>query len=278
MSNKIHIPKSFLLSGNDFKLTDALYVKHPLVQEVLDIDDVTDGYKSEDLYYMWVSLFICDPYNYMVYLDDKKLDYEKVEPFDLFIMLYKDMCKQYEEVYRPMMTEEEYEKLFLNNPYFQAFKFFLNKDYFMIATDESGESVIGDYDTKSVLMDKEMYSYVSEFLKLTNGIVDGERINPEDDFGKQILIEDKRSELKKQQKKQQEEKENDRLGNLLSAITWSSNGSITPFNRNKLHMYDLVDGISRTDKLLTFNHIMTGIYSGCVDKDKIDMQKLSWQS
>lgn len=278
MKDKIHIKKSFLQSGKDLQITKSLKVKHPTIQEVLDIDNEGYGYNSENIYYSWVSIFICDPYDYMVYLDDKKMDYEKVEPFDLFIMLYQDMLKKYEENFRPIMSDDEYENAILNNPYFKAFKFFINKEYFIIAKDENDKLVIGDVDTQTVIIDNETFAYISEFIKQINGIYEGERINPEDDFAKQILIEDERERLKKIAKKPPEEKENNRLGNLLSAITWASNGGITPFNRNNLHIYDLVDGVQRTDKLLNYNHTITGVYSGCVDKDKIDMQKLSWQS
>lgn len=278
MKDKIHIKKSFLQSGKDLQITQSLKVKHPTVQEVLDLDKEGYGFNSESIYYSWVSILVCDPYDYMVYLDDKKLDYEKVEPFDLFIMLYQDMLKKYEEKFKSSLSSEEYENIILNNPYFQAFKFFLNKEYFIIANDENNNLVIGDVDSHTVMIDNETFAYVSEFIKQINGIYEGERINPEDDFAKQILIEDERERLKKLAKNPPDEKENNRLGNLLSAITWASNGGVTPFNRNKLHMYDLVDGIYRTDKLLNYNHTITGVYSGCVDKDKIDMQKLSWQS
>ena len=278
MKDKIHIKKSFLQSGKDLQITQSLKVKHPTVQEVLDLDKEGYGFNSESIYYSWVSILVCDPYDYMVYLDDKKLDYEKVEPFDLFIMLYQDTLKKYEEKFKSSLSSEEYENIILNNPYFQAFKFFLNKEYFIIANDENDNLVIGDVDTHTVMIDNETFTYVSEFIKQINGIYEGERINPEDDFAKQILIQDERERLKKLAKKPPDEKENNRLGNLLSAITWASNGGITPFNRNELHMYDLVDGIYRTDKLLNYNHTITGVYSGCVDKDKIDMQKLSWQS
>lgn len=276
MSDKIHISKSFLSSGKDLQISKSLIVKHPIVQEVLDIDKENNGFFSEDIYYSWVSIFICEPYSYMVYLDNKKIDYETVSDFDLFIMLYQDMAKKYEDTYKSILSEEEYLNIFCKNPYFQAFKFFLNKDYFIIAKDENGNNVIGDADTETIMIDEEMFAILSEFIKKINGIQEIEKINPEDAFAKQILIEDERSRLKKIAKQKHEE--SNRLGNLLSSVTWGTNGGITPFNRNKLHMYDLVDGVFRTDKLLNFNHTMTGLYSGCVDKDKLDMQKISWQS
>jgi hypothetical protein len=277
MKDNIYIPKSFLSSGKDYQITKSLKVKHPTVQEVLDIDKDYNGLYSEDMYYSFVSVFMCDPYDYMVYLDDKGIDYEKISKFDLFVLLYNDIIERYEKEKKEKLSIEDYEELFYNNIYFRAFRFFLGKDYFIIAKDENGKTVVGDFDDRTVMIDEEIFSLISEFIKEMNGIHFEDRINPDDDFAKQILIEDERKRIKKLEKKKPDEKHGGRLGNLLSAITWASNGGITPFNRNKLHMYDLVEGISRTDKLLNFNHTMTGLYSGCIDKKDINMQKISWQ-
>ena len=70
----------------------------------------------------------------------------------------------------------------------------------------------------------------------------------------------------------------DRLGNLLSSLTWSCNGGITPFNRNQLHMYDLIDGINRTDKLLHYQNTMNGYYSGCIEKKNINFNEVHWST
>lgn len=275
--NKVNIKKSFLLSGVDFPVTKSLSVKHPTVQEVLDIDKENNGYFSEDIYYSWVSVFICEPYDYMVYLDDKGIDYESIDKFDLFIMLYEDMTEKYLKLLSDS-NADELDRLFMDNIYFRAFNFFLDMDTFVIAKTLNGEVVIADPVKNTAMIDREIFEHIAEFIKQINGIYEGDRINPEDDFAKQILIEDEREKIKKRERKKEEPIINNRFGNLLSAITWGSNGAITPFNRSELHIYDLVDGMSRTDKLLNYNHTMTGLYSGCVDKDKLDFQKISWQT
>ena len=120
-----------------------------------------------------------------------------------------------------------------------------------------------------------------EFIKKINGIPDSEKIYPEDEWAKQILIEDEREKIKKQAKKREkngEETNKDRLGNLISSLTWSCNGGITPFNRNQLHMYDLIDGINRTDKLLHYQNTMNGYYSGCIEKKHINFNELHWSN
>lgn len=272
------IPKSFLQSGNDLPLTKDVKFKHPTVQEVWDIDQEHLGLHSEEMYYSMINIFLTDPYQYMVYLDDRGLDYEKVTPFQVFIFLFQDRMKIYEQ-YLNTHPDCDISKELKNDIYFKSFKFFFNVDTFSpLKTDEENWIVVSD---STPLFDEMIYDYIYDFVKGVNGIPDIEKIYPEDEWAKQILIEDERERLKKLAKKKKNEEESsnkDRLGNLLSSITWASNGGVTPFNRNQLHMYDLVDGLDRTNKLLNYKNTMTGLYSGCLDKKKINFKETHWST
>lgn len=271
------ISKSFLQSGNDLQITDSISFKHPILQDVIDIDKEHLGLYSENMYYSMVNVFLTDPYDYMVFLDDKGIDYETVKPFDVFCMLFNDYIEKIQS-FTNGCSEEQLLSLFQNNIYFNAVKFFFGIDNFFIAKDFNGEKVIGYGDGK-FLLNSDIYDYITEFVRKINGIPDTEKIYPEDEWAKQILIEDERERLKKQAKKREkgeEETNKDRLGNLISSLTWSCNGGVTPFNRNQLHMYDLIDGINRTDKLLHYKNTMTGYYSGCIEKKNINFNELHW--
>ena len=274
------IPKSFLQSGNNLQITDSISFKHPIIQDIIDIDKEHFGLCSENIYYSMVNVFLTDPYDYMVFLDDKGIDYETVNSFEVFCLLFNDYIEQIQTLGNEC-TKEQITKLFQNNIYFKAFKFFLGIEGFFIAEDENGNKAVG-YGDGQFLFGSYMYDYITEFVKKINGIQDSEKIYPEDEWAKQILIEDEREKLKKQAKKRElnkdEETNKDRLGNLISSLTWSCNGGVTPFNRNQLHMYDLVDGINRTDKLLSYKNTMTGLYAGCVDKKKINFNELHWST
>lgn len=272
------IPISFLQSGNDLPITTSIKFKHPTIQEIFDIDKEHSGLYSEEIYYSMVNIFLTDPYTYMVYLDDQGIDYEKSTPFEVFILLYNDYMDKFKIMFSSY-SHEQLSKMFMNNIFFKAFKFFFGIEGFFISKDEKGNPLLG-YDNNKFLMDSNIYNYVFEFIKKMNGIPDIEKIYPEDEWAKQILIEDERDRLKKMVKKSQEDdtSNKNRLGNLLSVATWSCNGGVTPFNRNQLHMYDLIDGIHRTDKLLNYKNTMVGLYSGCVDKKKINLKELHWST
>ena len=271
------IPKSFLQSGNDLPITKSINFKHPIIQDVFDIDKEHLGLYSEDMYYSMVNVFLTDPYDYMVYLDDKGIDYETIKPFDVFCLLFNDYLDKIKKLSNEC-CQEQLMILFQSNIYFIAFKFFLGVDNFFIVKDTDGNSVIC-YGDNQFLINSDTYDYITEFIRKINGIPDTEKIYPEDEWAKQILLEDERERLKKQARKREkseEETNKDRLGNLISSLTWSCNGGVTTFNRSQLHMYDLIDGINRTDKLLHYKNTMTGYYSGCIEKKNINFNELHW--
>lgn len=274
------ISRSFLQSGNDLPITRSVKFKHPTLQEVFDIDADNSGLHSEEIYYSMINIFLTDPYTYMVYLDDRGIDYEQSTPFEVFILLYKEYMNKLNEA-SDLYTPEQFNIILNNNIYTKTFHFFLGIKSFFIGKDTDGNDVIG-YGDNHFLMDSNIYNYVTEFVKKINGIHDEDRIYPEDEWAKKILIEDERERIKKQSKKHEKDTEENsnknRLGNLLSSVTWACNGGITPFNRNQLHMYDLIDGIHRTDKLLNYKNTMTGLYSGCIEKKKINLNELHWSS
>jgi hypothetical protein len=272
--DKSLIAKSFLQSGQPLPITNYVSFKHPTIQEVLELDKEHLGLHSEEYYYSMIGIFLTDPYQFMVYLDDKGIDYETVTPYQVFVMRFKDRMKIYEE-YHKYNPNEDIKEAILNDIYFRTFKFFFGVEKIAIAQLSETETAVVSGDL--FLFDEESYNYIFDFIKSMNGIPEIDKIYPEDEWAKQILIEDERERLKKQAKKADEDNSNkDRLGNLISAVTWACNGGVTPFNRNQLHMYDLIDGLHRTNKLLNYNHTTTGIYSGCVDQKKINLKELHW--
>ena len=64
------ISKAFMLSGQDLPVLRSVKVHHPTIPEILNIND---GILCEELYWMYVSTIMSDPYDYMVMLDDMAL-------------------------------------------------------------------------------------------------------------------------------------------------------------------------------------------------------------
>lgn len=273
------IPKSFLQSGNPLKITNDILFKHPKVQEIMDIDKETLGLYSERIYYSMINIFLTDPYDYMVYLDNNGIDYEEITSFDLFCMLFKDYNNNFIDFYNNLNNNNANLDISEIHIYFKSFKFFTGIEKFFISKDNNGKSVLG-YGNNKFLMDEEIYNYVSEFVRKINGISETDKIYPSNKWSKEILIEDEREKLKRKKNNigNNEDSSKNKLGDMLSSITWCSNGNISPYNRNNLYIYDLIEGIQKTDKLYNYKNTMTGLYSGCIDKKNINIKEIHWST
>ena len=73
---KIEFNRLFLLSGNDLKLNDFVSVKHPVLNDIFNLNN---GFNCEEIYWSYIFILLSDPYDYMVELDDMGIDYEEVE-------------------------------------------------------------------------------------------------------------------------------------------------------------------------------------------------------
>lgn len=282
----VKIPLSFLMSGNDLKISDTVFCKHPTMQEVFDIDKENLGFNSEESYLHYVSLFTSDPYDYMVYLDERGYDYEEVSPFKLFTLLFSDFMDNLNEtaklLYENGYPEQSIEFLKKNNVYYMAFKFFFNVDSIFISTDMNGNDIIVDEDG-NLILDEKNYEYVYQFIRDMNGFkVPEDRVIPLDNVVKKMLIQDMKddAEQKAMMRKigildEDEDSRENILGLSLSIITWMGNG-ITPFNRNQLHVYDVINGFSRISKEKNYDDTILGIYTRCIDPKQINIKEIHW--
>ena len=286
--SEIVFPISFLESGNNLFINQKLCCKHPIIQEIFDIDKENMGRDSEKIYWQFVYVFATDPYDCMVLLDDNGMDYEEVSSFQLFIFLFTRYMKQI-SAFIDRCIENNAPSNFINylinhNVYFDAFRFFLGVDSFVVKSDDDGSLILTD-ENGNFLLNEEMYENIHSFIKAINGIeIPKDRIYPENNAVKQMLIDDMREEQEQKERMRKlgmpiaDEEDDGKgvLGKYLSSLTWGGNGGITPFNRNQLHIFDVVDGFKRTNKTIDYKNIMTGIYSGCVNAKSINFNEVHW--
>lgn len=285
--SEIIFPISFLASGKNMFISQKVYCKHPTVQEILDIDSDNFGMESEKIYWQYVNIFAVDPYDCMVLLDDNGMDYEKTSSFQLFLFLYErylNQIKMFVGKYLEMNAPVEIlNQLIHQNIYIDAFKFFFNVDSFLIKEDLNNNIVVVDVNG-NLLLNEEIYENVHSFIRAINGLaIPKDRIYPENDAVKQMLIQDMREDQEQKERMKKlgiptgdEDDGKGIIGKYLSSLTWGGNGGITPFNRNQLHIFDLVDGFKRTNKRIDFENIMTGVYSGCVNAKSLNLKELHW--
>ena len=88
-----------------------------------------------------------------------------------------------------------------------------------------------------------------------------------------MLIDDMRDEIKKQSKKKKNDSDyGEYIGNIMRAVCFCGNGSISVFNINQCHIYPLLKGFNMFIKKDNVDHLMNGQY----DLSKISKKELDW--
>lgn len=267
----IKISKSLLMSGDDYILTDHLALHHPTVGEMLCINN---GYQSEDVYWTYIQTLMCDPYSHMVMLDDIGKNFMVVTPFEVFVMQWERCISEYEN------NKQKYDSLNIHplDTVMSALNFFLEGDHlFTLSHYEDGSPCLYDANNVDCQVNKEVFDYIYEWLKLIHKIDYSNRINPADENARKVLIEDARDEIKKAKRRgKKKDDDGDYIGSLMSAVCFGGNGVITPHNIKDCKMYWLFEAFSLENKKSNASHILDGIYHGTIKFSDVNKKELDW--
>lgn len=250
---RVEFEKSLLMSGNDYRLTPFLSLHHPTIEEILQINQ---GCFCERIYWQYVQFLLSDPYSNMVFLDDIGKNFMETSPFDVFML--------------------QWEQPFPTNFVDDALQLFITeKHHFVKSQYADGSFCLAATDNTDCQITREIYEYLCEWVKAINKINDDDQIHPADESARQILIEDMRQELKKRQKKT-DTKPTNRIGNLMSAVAFGGNGTITPFNLPKCKLYWIFEAFHVENKKANASHILDGLYHGTLNSKDVNQEELDW--
>lgn len=260
----IKYSKGYLMSGQDYKLTESITLHHPSMREIFNINN---GVMSEQIYWSYASSLMCDPYNNMVMLDDMGKNFMEVAPFDVLILTLQN--KQNEDF-------DSYHSL-INN----ALKLFIvEKHDFVVSQYENGEYCLVDKNNTRCQINKEIFDYIYDWIVSINKIDNSKQIKPADENARRILIEDARDKLKKMKRRKNKKKddESDLFGNAMSSVCFGGNGCATPFTIMDYKIFWLLENHSVIAKKQRANNLFRGIYAGTVGLKDIDKNELDWMS
>lgn len=265
--------KAFLMSGKDYKLTPQITLRHPSVDDILQLNH---GYNSTQFYWEYVYTLLSDPYLNMVFLDDLGKDFMKTSPFEVFMLQWDRLQQSY------LDNREKYDLIHINpmDSILAALNFFIVEDHtFVKAQYENGSYCLVDTDNTNCRINEEVYGYIYAWIKAINKMDFTDRIRPADENARRILIEDTRDEIKKQARKKKNTLEDtDRIGTIMSAVAFGGNGVITPFNLKDCKIYWLFEAFSIETRKSRASHLMDGIYHGTISVKDINKKELDWTS
>lgn len=270
----LRISKVFLFMGEPLEVTHSIKVKHPTLRMIFD--EIQPRLLADVIYQNYLATLVCDPYDNMVWLDDHGINYQKVTPFDLFYMKMEDDEKQVAR------TEDSIQSIQVKQLFSaqRALNFFLEGEHhFITATAEDGTKLL--YDTNDTehktVITKDDFNSISAFVQMIHNITERkDKINPQTESARKMLIEDMRDEQKRKQRKQKKDEDSDFLGDILMGVLHGGSGNVTPENFADVPIYLLTSGMTTIQKQMSFMNVMTGVYTGNVKYSDVTEKQLAW--
>lgn len=234
-----------------------------------DIVLLGDGANCEDLYWLYVITIISNPYDNMVWLDDKGIDYESVSAFSVF-------CLKWLDAKSDLLSKEDNGKLlaFAEKVFPNSLSFFLGERNYDLRISH-GVFEIYDVDNPKWFIGEEVFDLVHDFICAINRLDSSSQIKPATKMAKQMLIDDMRLEQKKRKKRKRRSADVEYIGEAISSIMFGgSNANIKSIM--DLGVYSVLNGGSAVNNKIRVSALLNGVYTNKIKADSISSEDLRW--
>lgn len=242
LSKLVEIDALQLYFGDDIIINDKIKLSQPKIGEIVEF--------GEKHFYSVLSMLTCIPSDMKSELwDMNKTDWQKVEDFELFVMLTRGL------------TAND-TKLFFGDLDLSKLEPCINKqnEQLCLYNAETG-----------VLIDNMIY------MKIVTYIREMFHINPKVEKAKnkrtfKVLIEDDRFRKSLQKKEKYK-------SNLLPLISGMLNSPGFKYKKNELRevgIVEFMDSVQRISTIVSTTALLNGMYSGMVDTSKIPKEQFNW--
>jgi hypothetical protein len=157
---------------------------------------------------------------------------------------------------------EEYKSFIIN-----ALQCFLREP---IHFNELGFFYLREFDDGRFI-NEDVFEQIQEVIMKQNMVYKKkEEYNPGNERAKKFI-----EALKKKKKNKPKIPQDYDILSIVSGLAWKS-PNINILNVWELTIYQLYDGYYRLELINNYDNTMHGLYAGTVDKDSVDLKKLSW--
>lgn len=230
-----------LFRGEGYKINDKILIRQPTLEEIVDF--------GEQRYFGLVRTICSTPADRKVEIWDKlHVFWEKIDEYDLFISLFQTLQKS--EV-----------SILFGDMDFTTFKLGIQTGLPDLVLKNKDQVVIDR------AIHKLMTDYLRQIHKLKKNVDTGFN-----DATRKIMIEDDRDEMALQMQKSFQSL----LLPLISSLTNCPEFKYRWDDVWTLPIGVFMDSVERVQKHKSYNFVMQGIYSGCVDMKKLDKKELHW--
>lgn len=230
-----------LFRGEGYKINDKILIRQPTLEEIVDF--------GEQRYFGLVRTICSTPADRKVEIWDKlHIFWEKIDEYDLFISLFQTLQKSEVSI---LFGDMDFTTFNLGTQTGLPDLVLKNKDQVVIDR----------------AIHKLMTDYLRQIHKLKKNVDTGFN-----DATRKIMIEDDRDEMALQMQKPFQSL----LLPLISSLTNCPEFKYRWDDVWTLPIGVFMDSVERVQKHKSYNFVMQGIYSGCVDMKKLDKKELHW--
>ena len=229
-----------LLYSREVPITDKIHIVIPTVGEIID---------HEDEYYTLVSMLTAMPLDFMVQLDDFGVNFDEINEYDLFLILFQAM--------QSMDASLIFGDLDLTK--------------FELATHiESNMPVL--YDEKNdIVIDRVTHTRIAETLRSLHHLEKDTR-KPGNKEAREYMLERARKKLKRRKNK----KTTSQLSQLIVAMVNTEQFKYGYVETRDLTIYQFNESVQQIMHKVEYDNRMYGVYSGTIDPKSINQDDFNW--
>lgn len=230
--------------GDNWVTENGITVKHPR------LNDLTN-YLSGDVY-AFTRLFCLQPQDIHIDLWASGIDFEALNDFELFLILYKNNKNKHDMMFSEFMGINHCELSYSDD------------DVWLIGMDEK--------DVPITYIDFKTYSELTVFFKKITCFENAKRPKYSSKENKKRIL-----DMEVEDMDNSEKKEDDNIHQLISALVWGNTSGYNWNNVWDLTFYQFNDGLRRLDKIKHSQALWSGYYSGNIDAKKIPQKDFDWR-
>lgn len=229
-----------LLYRTEVKINDDISIQIPKVGDILD---------DEDGYYGVISMLVATPYDMMVQLDDVGIDFTKIEDYDLFLLLFRELS-------------ECDTSLIFGDLDLKAFVPMVNTKNNLV--------VLRDPKT-GVVIDKGIYLAIGDTIRQIHHLKKENR-KPANVEAKDYMIQRARKKLQRRKHQQ----DDSHLEELIVALVNTEQFTYRFNDVRDLTIYQFNESVQQVVKKIDFDNKMHGIYAGTINAKELSQDDLIW--
>lgn len=228
-----------MFCGEDFYVTETITIKQPTLREISNYGEMK--------YYQLLHPFVASPFDMIAQLDQAGIDFTKITSYQLFCLLVTSI-------------QQSESAILFGDTDFSRYRIVYN---------QNGDMELRYRDS---VISEPIYKIISDHLRKVNNLAPPKYKKVGNEYTKQKMIEYAYRDLKHASRK----KIKSQLQSLISALVNHPNFKYGINEVWDIKIYAFYDSVKRINIIENARNLYTGLYSGCVDLNKINKKEFDW--